>query len=124
MQGRQAQRPPPPSGPDGRRAPPDTLVAMVRPPAVDSAAIDAELLLMIDRLDNATERPTMRRRAQEIHDNTAVPQNLRADAALTMANLYFQEGRQEDVCRWSGKALSLDPRNQTIQQFRRERGCT
>ncbi len=96
---------------------------VVRRPTVDSAAIDAELFGMIEKIDNTAERPAMRRRAQEIYDNTAVPTRLRADAAFTLANLHLQDSRQADMCRWSKAALDLEPGNTTVQGFRQQRGC-
>jgi len=102
---------------------PGTGMPVVRRPTVDSAAIDAELFAMIEKIDNAAERPAMRRRAQEFYDDTAVPTRLRADAAFTLANLYLQDERQADMCRWSKAALDLEPGNTTVQGFRNQRGC-
>jgi serine/threonine-protein kinase len=107
----------------GGRTAGDTTAPAPRPAAVDSAAIDAELFAMIDRLDDVPGRPGLRRRAQEIYDDTRVPTHLRTEAALTLANLYLQDGRQDDLCRWSRSALRLEPRNETVLQFRTERGC-
>jgi serine/threonine-protein kinase len=108
-----AQNPPPRTngGPVGRR------------PAVDSAAIDAELLAMIDKIGDASAWPALRGRAQEIYENDAVPKNQRVEAALTMANLYYQEQNQDGLCRWSRLALQLEPGNATVQRFRDQRGC-
>ena len=114
----------PPAQTNGARTTPGTGTPVVRRPAVDSAKIDAELFAMIEKLDNAAERPSMRHRAQEIYDNTAVPTRLRADAAFTLANLHLQDAHQADLCRWSKAALDLEPGNTTVQGFRTQRGCT
>ena len=79
---------------------------------------------MIENMDQAAQRPAMRNRALEIYDNTAVPTRLRRDAAFTLANLYLQDGRQAETCRWSKTALALDPGNATIQGFRTRQDCS
>jgi len=101
----------------------DSQPVVTRAPAVDSAAIDRELGDMIELIDDAAERPRLRGRTQEIYDNAAVPKHLRADAAFTLANLYVQDGRTEDSCRWVGYALRIEPNNPNYRQYHTERGC-
>lgn len=110
--------------PPSKSNPPRDTTPVQRYSAVDTVAIDDELLAMIENMDQAAQRPAMRNRALEIYDNTAVPTRLRRDAAFTLANLYLQDGRQAETCRWSKTALALDPGNATIQGFRTRQDCS
>ena len=113
-----------PRQPDSGRRTPDSSRSTVTRPRVDSAAIDRELGDMIIILDDVAQRPRLRSRTQAIYENTDVPKHLRADAAFTLANLYLQDQRVQESCRWLSNAVRLEPNNQNYRQFQSDRGCT
>ncbi len=76
----------------------------------------------------ATEAATAeqaRSRAQGIYDNRAVPGNLRASAAFTVAQTFLFQANPnpQAACRWNSIALELVPTNPHYLRFQRERGC-
>jgi serine/threonine-protein kinase len=92
---------------------------------VDSAVIDRELGGMIEAATEPATAEQARRRAQEIHDNRAVPTNLRASAAFTIAQTFLFQANPnaQAACRWNSIALELVPSNPQYLRFQSERGC-
>ncbi len=90
---------------------------------VDSAAVDRDLGRILDLVLDPVTAADGRRRATAYYDNSDVPTRLRGQAAFMNANAYFIERRNDEACRWNGRALTLAPANETYLKFKRDQGC-
>jgi serine/threonine-protein kinase len=106
--------------PGGGGNPPVTQPTRSR---VDSAAIDRELLEMIEAATTPATAASARTRAQAIYDDADVPPTLRAAAAFTVAQTFVAEGRNPEACRWNGLALALAPTNPQYLRFKNLASC-
>ncbi len=93
------------------------------PPALNLAAIKSELVDMIDAMDDANQRPELMRRAQEIYNDTRVPNGDRAFAAAQVSAGHFLNSANASGCMWLDRALQRDPAN-TLYVSLRGRNCS
>jgi hypothetical protein len=94
------------------------------PPAIDTAAINTELGLMIDSLDNADRRPSLMVRAQDIFNDVRMPAYLRADAAVNLGYGHWQNDDLPQACGWIDTAMQLMPeRRSSLQRIKAQWGC-
>jgi serine/threonine-protein kinase len=90
---------------------------------VDSAAVDRELLDMIELIDAPGTRAAAMRRAEEIYETADVPRSLRAAAANTLGFGHELNGRNDLACDWYGRAIRLAPDNATYRDFFERMSC-
>ncbi|MGD8727082.1 MAG: protein kinase, partial [Gemmatimonadales bacterium] len=117
----------PPSRDPNTRGEPGTVDPTETEPAtgplVDSAAIDQELLDMVDQVLEASTRTQAMARAEAIFNNPDVPTSLRAGAASNVALGHFENGSTSQACDWMSRALRLVPGNSTYIRMSTAWGC-
>ncbi len=106
------------TGPGPVTAPPS------QPPAVDSAAVHAELIELGRLVDEDATRDRARTRAQTLSEMANIPMSLRAIGASVVGEAYLVEGRIDDACRWIGQASRLAPANETYTRTFSRLGCS
>jgi serine/threonine-protein kinase len=119
-------RPPRPADTAGARGPTTTRdAAPLKPPtspAVDSAALDAEVFGLLDQLGTARESTAVGR-ALEISGDTRVPVNLRAEAAALAATVIVNQDPQRACALWR-RARAWMPANRRYADALSAGGCS
>ncbi len=90
---------------------------------VDSAAVDGELLDMIELIDDRATRAGAMHRAEEIYDTPNMPPVLRASAASMLGFGHQLDGGTSEACRWLGEAMRLAPDNTGYRNLHQRTGC-
>ncbi|MCZ6760938.1 MAG: serine/threonine-protein kinase [Gemmatimonadetes bacterium] len=94
---------------------------------VDSTEIDAQLFNILDAIDGSpstNELDSLRRQAMRIHDNPRVPDNLKAQAAQMVADMYFTQNNLDGSCLWIDKALDIMPGRDAYQSLKNMYRCS
>jgi serine/threonine protein kinase len=107
----------------GEPSMPDTTPASVvsMPPAVDSAALDAEVFGLLDQLGTARESSAVRR-ALEISGDARAPLNLRAEAAALAASVMVKQDQARACTLWR-QARAWMPANRRYAEALNTAGC-
>jgi hypothetical protein len=101
-----------------------TTLATSKQPAIDTAAISAELGTFIDDLGGTAQKvASVRSKGTSIYQNERVPTDLRAEAAVDVATAYNIENNQSEACRWVSMALQLRPAYSTATKLKAKLDC-
>ncbi len=98
---------------------------VTQPPVAvyDSAGVDAQLITLLDEVDDADLRPGAMTRAQTIFGDTNAPRYLRGLAAWVVGHGHLANGANRTACEWLDRALREDPASNTYQSSVSLWGC-
>jgi serine/threonine-protein kinase len=94
---------------EGQLPRPDTTrTPVVSVSRIDSAAVDQELSVLFDQIEEANTRAAARTRALQIFNDSRMPASLRAFAAAIAASAHSDEGEMSAACQLMSEARRLD----------------
>ena len=89
----------------------DITPRVVTPTSRDNAAIDRDLNAILDSIIEVPDRRGVyRSRAEAAFSTSDLPGNLRAKAAATVGQAYFEDGNLTKAREWFVRATALDPK--------------
>lgn len=96
----------------------------VRQPAVDTVAINAELLDLVDQMMEPAQRAGSMLRAEQIYQDDRLTLIQRARAAFVLSQGHALNESTQSACQWIERAVAFAPANQNYKETRRRLGCS